>query len=98
VSASVHAFVQYPNDFDAIDFRLSEEYHMATLRKLSIAFSNSVNSRGYLWSLRKATKGSEQLANVGVTLCLPPMLQRVRSNLPHVSVSCRGKSESSHPC
>jgi hypothetical protein len=98
MGASVHAFVQYPNDFDTLACRLSKKYYVATLRKLSIAFSNRVNSRGYLRARREATKGPEQLANVGVTLWLPPVLQRVRSNLSHVSVRCGGKFESCHSC
>ena len=52
VSASIHTFVQHTDEFNTVDFRLSEEDHVATLREFSIAFSDTVDFCSYLRSLR----------------------------------------------
>ena len=95
---SIHTFVQDTYNFDAVAIRTSKEDHVTALREFSIAFSNIFSGCRDLGSFGESAEGIEQLTDVGVTLWLSPVLQRVFSNLSQVSICRDRKSESFHPC
>jgi len=86
------------NDFYAMDFGFAKENHVAAVRDFSIPFSNGIDFCSALRRLRETTKSLEQYANVSVSLRLAPILQRMDSNLSHISVCGGRKPESSHLC
>jgi hypothetical protein len=98
VNVSIHAFVQDSYDFDAMATCTSKEDYVTALREFSIAFSNIVSTCRDLRGFGESTEGIKQFIDVGVTLCLSPVLQRKFGDLSQVSICCDRKSESLHPC
>lgn len=98
MSVSIHPFVQNTYDFDAMAIGTSKEDHVTALREFSIAFSDIFGAFRDLRGFGESAEGIKQLTDVGVTLWLPPMLQRVFSNLSQVSICCDRKPESFHLC
>jgi len=98
LSVGIHTFVQDTYNFDAVAIRTSKEDHVTALREFSIAFSNIVSGCRDLGGFGESAERIKQLTDVGVTLWLSPVLQRVFSNLSQVSVCRDRKSESFHPC
>lgn len=85
-------------DFDVMAIRTTKEDHVTALRKFSIAFSNIVSGCRDLGSFGESAEGIKQPTDVGVTLWLSPVSQRVFSDLSQVSICRDRKSESFHLC
>lgn len=85
-------------NFDVRAIGTSKKDHVTALREFSIAFSNIISAFRDLGSFGEPAEGIKQLTDVGVTLWLSPVLQRVFSNLSQVGICRDRKSESFHPC
>ena len=98
MSLSVHPFVQYANNFDAMTIGDAKENYMTTLREFFVTLSNSVSCSCNLGSVGEASERVKQLTDIGVALCLSPALQGVLCNFSQVSIGYCRQSESSHQC
>ena len=97
MGVGVHAFVQYPYDFNTLGSRLPKENNVAALGKLPVALSNRIDPCSHLRILGETGISLEQLSYIEVTLWPPPPFQGMNGNLPHIRVSRDRKPESSQP-